>query len=508
VSIHEIFDSARRSDRQPDPKEPAMHDLLIRNGTVVTPAGREALDVAVEGETIAALGAPGSLGAEARRVIDATGMLVIPGGIDPHVHYAMDFEHVVVTEGPSFTFAAAMGGNTSVIDFTFVEPPHGLNDAIADRKAEFAGRMAVDYSLHAILCKDFSFDVVEEIGQAIRDGIPTIKTMMTYGYMSDDGQRLGVMGEVAAHGGMSVVHAEDDAIANWLTAKYVREGKTHGAYICEVRGPLVEEAAVRRAMLLAERAGSPLYILHIAAGSAVEALAERRAEGLPFYGETLSAYLSFTQDDLWDESPIEVNGKTYNARGLLYNNYPTPKFGPDRETCWQSLVDGRLQVVATDHALVSLKDRFEVMGTTVDRMQAGQAAVETRIPVLYSEGVAKGRFSVERWVELISTNPAKLMGMWPQKGRLEAGADADIVVFDPDKQWTVDHRELHMSGGYSCWDGWELTGKVRDTILRGTVLVENENYVGSRTNGRFVPRTLLPEVRNGDFSFSSEALAV
>jgi dihydropyrimidinase len=484
-----------------------MYDLLIINGTVVTPSGSEPLDVAVDGELIAATGPHGTLGSEAKKVIDAAGCLVIPGGIDPHVHYAMDFEHVVLTEGPAYSFAAALGGNTSVIDFAFQEPPQGLNDAIATRKAEFEGNMAIDYSVHAILTKGFSYDEVEEIGQAIADGVPTIKTMMTYGYMSDDGQMYGAMTETAAHGGMYVVHAEDDAIAKWLTGKYIREGKTHGAYICEVRGPLVEEAAIRRAMFLAERTGVPLYILHMAAGSGIEALAEKRALGLPFYGETLSAYLSFTQDELWDETPIEVEGVTYNARGLLYNNYPTPKFGPDRDTCWAALADGRLQTVATDHALVSLKDRFNVMSTTIDNMQAGQASVETRIPILYSEGVAKGRISVERWVELISVNPAKLLGMWPRKGRIAEGADADLVVFDPNKEWTVDWRELHMSGGYSCWDGWELTGKVRDTILRGSVLVENERYVGSKTGGRFVGRALLPEVVAGDFSFTSTALA-
>jgi dihydropyrimidinase len=330
---------------------------------------------------------------------------------------------------------------------------------------------------------------------------------MTYGYMADDGQMWGMMNEVAEHGGMSVVHAEDDAIARWLTAKYIREGKTHGAYICEVRGPIVEEAAIRRAMFLAERAGSPLYVLHMAAGSGVETLAEGRARGLPFYGETLSAYLSFTQDDIWDESPIEVNGKSYNARGCLYNNYPTPKFAADRETCWQAIADGRLQVVATDHALVSLKDRFETMGTTIENMQAGQAAVELRIPLLYDRGVNAGRISVSRWVELISTNPAKLMGMWPQKGQIAEGSDADIVVFDPSKSWTVRWQDLHMSTQYSCWDGWELTGKVRDTVLRGSVLVENEEFVGSKTGGHFVPRTLLPEVVSGDFDFTSQALA-
>jgi dihydropyrimidinase len=304
---------------------------------------------------------------------------------------------------------------------------------------------------------------------------------------------------------MFVGHAEDDAIANWLTAQYVREGKTHGAYICEVRGPVVEEAAARRALNLAERAPVPLYVLHMAAGSAVEALAEYRSRGLPVYGETILAYLSFTQDDLWDESPVQVGDVVHHARGALFNNYPTPKFAEDREVCWQAIADGRLQVVSTDHALVSLADRFGVMGTTIENMQAGQAAVELRLPVLYDRGVRAGRISVNRFVELVSTNPAKLMGLWPRKGALEAGSDADIVVFDPERRWTVHWQDLHMSGGYCCWDGWELTGKVRDTILRGSVIVEGERFVGSHAGGRFLKRAMRPEVLAGDAAFTSES---
>jgi dihydropyrimidinase len=471
-----------------------MHDLVIENGTVVTPEWERELDVAVQGERISALGRRGSFAGEAHTVIDANGCLVMSGGVDPHVHYAMNFEHILTTEGPEYSFAAALGGNTCVVDFVFQEPPSSLHAAIEARQQEFAGRMAVDYGLHAILTKDFSYDVVEEIGDVIRSGIPTIKTMMTYGYMCDDGQRYGVMSEVAEHGGMSLVHAEDDAIARWLTGKYLREGKTHGAYICEVRGPVVEEAAVRRALFLAERTGSPLYVLHMAAGSGIDALAEARDRRLPMYGETVLAYLSFTQDDLWDESPVDVNGRTYPNRGALFNNYPTPKFAEDREACWRAIADGRLQAVSTDHALVRLEDRFEIMSTTIDNMQAGQAAVELRLPVLYSAGVGTGRISRRRFVELVSTNPAKIMGLWPHKGRLAEGADADIVVLDPEARWTVRWQDLHMREAYSCWDGWELTGRVRDTVLRGSVVVRDGTFVGSRTGGRYRPRTLLPEV--------------
>jgi len=474
-----------------------MYDLLVTGGTVATATITAPLDVAVQGERIAALGAPGSLGSEARRIVDASGCIVLPGGVDPHCHYRLEFEGILTTEAQEYSPAAAYGGTTTIIDFADQLPPKGLVERVEEKKAEASGSMAVDYGLHAILCKDISFEVLEEIGDVIRGGIPTIKTFMTYGYMSDDGQRYGAMREVAEHGGMSVVHAEDDAIANWLTAKYVREGKTHGAYISETRGPLVEEAAVRRAMLLAERAGSPLYVLHMGAGSAVEALAEGRARGLPFYGETIAAYLSFTAEDLWDDAPVEVDGRTYAARGLLYNNFPTIKFAEDREVLWHAIADDRLQVVSTDHCLVSARDRFEIMGTTVQSMQGGQAAAELRLPVLYHLGVGQGRLSLNRFVELVSTNPAKIMGLYPRKGDLAVGGDADIAVLDPNRRWTVRWQDLHMTPGYCCWDGWELEGKIVTTILRGEVLVENEVFVGSKTGGQFLPRTLLPEIVSG-----------
>jgi dihydropyrimidinase len=469
-----------------------MYDLVIRGGTVVSPVSSELLDVAVKGEQIAAVEQPGAFDDEAARVVDASGCLVIPGGIDPHCHYNMGFGDVTA-ESQAYSPAAAYGGDTTIIDFVLQEAPASLHEAVQAKKEEAKGAMAVDYGLHAILAGEISFEVMEEIGDVIRSGIPTIKTMMTYGWMSDDGHRWGVMNEVAEHGGLSVVHAEDDAIANWLTKKYLREGKTHGAYIAETRGPLVEEAAIRRAMLLAERSGSPLYVLHMAAGSGVEALAEGRAKGLPFYGETLTPYLSFTADKLWDDE----------NRGLLWNNYPTIKFQEDQDLLWQGIADNRLQVVSSDHFLIKAVDRFEKMGTTIDSLQAGQAGVELRLPVLFHLGVQGGRISVNRFVELISTNPAKIMGLYPRKGQLAVGSDADITIFDPNRTWTVNHEDLHMSGDYSCWQGWELQGKVRTTILRGQVLVEDEAWVGPKDAGQFVPRTLLPEIVNSPPDFST-----
>jgi dihydropyrimidinase len=461
-----------------------MYDLLVRGGTVITPTMQEALDVAVVGEHVTAIGRPGALETGAKTVIDATGCLVMPGGVDPHVHYSLAFGPVR-SESQDFSAAAAHGGTTTVIDFALQQAPKTLHEAIQDKQAEAAGRMAVDYGLHAIVAgPDVPFEVLEEIGPIIREGIPTIKTFMTYAWMVDDGHRWGIMNQVAAAGGMSVVHAEDDAIANWLTKKYLREGKTHGAYVVETRNALVEEAAIRRAMLLAERAGSPLYILHMAAGSGVLALAEARSRSLPFYGETITPYLSFTGDALWDDE----------RWGLLFNNYPTPKYQQDQDLLWQALADGRLQAVGSDHFATSVADHYDKMGTTVDRMQAGHANVELRLPVTFHLGVQQGRMSVNRFVEVVATEPARIMGLYPQKGTIAVGSDADIVVLDPNRTWTVHHEDLHMSADYSCWDGWELHGKVVTTILRGSVLVHDGRFVGSKGGGRFLARSLPADV--------------
>ncbi len=465
-----------------------MYNLAIVNGMVVRPDGIGQADLGIQDEKLVVIEPAGSLATAAERTVDATDCLVMPGAVDVHCHYNLPVEGLnsepLRSEPPEYSAAACYGGTTTVVDFALQEPPIGLHDAIEAKKAELDGRMAVDYGLHAILAGDVSFEVLEEIGDVIRAGIPSIKTFMTYGWMVDDGPRFGAMVEVAEHGGISVVHAEDDDLANWLTKKYVREGKTHGAYISETRGALVEEAAIRRAMLLAERSGSPLYVLHMAAGSGVAALAEGRTKGLPFYGETLIAYLSFTSDALWNDE----------RRGLLWNSFPTLKSAQDQSELWQSLADDSLQVVSSDHCAFSSSDRYMRMGTTVEAMQSGQAAVELRVPVLFHLAVSQGKLSVNRFVEIVATNPAKVMGLYPQKGQLAIGSDADIIVVDPNSRWTVRHRDLHMSVDYSCWEGWEIQGKITATILRGAVLVENGNLVGSRSSGRFLPRTLLPEI--------------
>lgn len=475
-------------------------DLLVTGGTVVTPTSVEALDIAVKDGVITALGAPGSFAAQgATKVLDATGCYVVPGGVDPHVHYEMGFG-AVFSEDRKYTVAPAWGGTTTVIDQVFHEGDASLVQTVEERKASAAGRMAVDYSFHALLSANPTFEVIEEIGDVIRGGIPTIKCLTTYGWMSDDGHIWGVYNEVAKQGGLAIAHAEDDAIANWLTAKLLREGKTHGAHIIDTRGPLVEEAAVRRLSLLAERSGCPLYFFHVGAGSAAAAIAEYRQRGVPIYGESLISYLSFTADKLWDDE----------NKGLLWNNYPVIKHQADQDRLWRAVLADELQVVSSDHFCTTAETRYVHMGTRVDNLQAGQAAVEMRLPVLWSRGVAEGRIGLRRFVELSSTNAAKLMGLYPKKGALQAGSDADITVIDPNASWQVRWQDHHMVADYNCWEGWELKGRVKATVLRGTTLVQDGSWVGPTQSGEFLARSIDPKVAGGtaDLWYTRESAGI
>ena len=476
--------------------DPGAHDLAVINGTLVTEHGAKPADVVVSGESVASIEEPGRAG-PAARVIDASGMLVLPGGVDPHVHYELEALGAR-SESLDHSIDALFGGSTTVIDFAFHEEGASAHDTVAERKALFEGRTAPDWGLHVVLCGEVSFEVIDEVADLVRNGMPTIKTMTTYGFMMDDGHRWGVMNAVGEAGGLNVIHAEDDDVANWLTKKYKREGKTHGAYISETRPSLVEELAVRRALLLAERSESALYVLHVAAARAVDAIAEARARGLPRYGETLTPYLSFTDENLWEE-----------GRGLTFNNYPTIKSKHDQDVLWAAIADNRLQGVSSDHFLIKKADRDTKMGVTIEDLQCGQAGVELRLPVLYTLGVAGGRLDLVRFVELTSTNPAKLMGLYPRKGTLAPGSDADIVLFDPDRRWTVSLDALHMDSDYNCWEGWELRGKPVTVILRGKPVIESERVVGSQTRGRFQERRIAADVleRPVDLSLTSQPTA-
>ena len=465
-----------------------MLDLLIRGGRVVSPEATIEQDVAVQDGKIVSLSVSGTGTAEAGRVVEAQGKYVIPGGIDAHVHFGIQFPSFKVQSPFDASRAAACGGTTTIIDFAWQQHPHNtLMTAIETKRAEMDEEMVIDYALHAIMSGDITQEEIEEIPAAIDYGIPTIKMFTCFpsgpdspGFMVEDGRIWGVFEQLSRHGGMALLHVEDQCVINHATQRLYREGRTEGRYIGEARPSLAEVAALNRMLVLGKWTNTPLYFVHMSTKEGVAAIAEARSQGRPVYGEVLHHYLNFTTDDY------------FRPDGLKYHNYPPLRSKQDQEALWRGTNDSSLSVVASDDFTVPLADKLG--GQSIDNVTGGNNGVEIRLPIMFSEGVSKGRISVNRMVAITSANPAKLFGLYPRKGTIEPGSDADIVVIDPDLKKVITLPDLHSNCDYTVWEGWELLGYPVLTIARGKVVMENGRFTGSRGAGEFLPRRLPPEV--------------
>lgn len=459
-----------------------MLDLAIEGGTVVTGVSSVRADLGVRDGQIVLIGQPGALPRDARDRLDASGMYVAPGGIDAHVHF-----NIKVTEAMSAqsavdgSRAAAHGGTTTFIDFAFQAGDDSPVQAIKAKVEELAAqRPNVDYALHVMLTGPVSFKAMDEIPEAISGGVSSFKMFTTFSrgsasgeLFSDDGRIWGVMQRAERAGGLVQVHCEDDCIIDYNVRRLYAEGEEAGRNIADARPPLAEEAAISRMILLAHRSGCPLYVVHVSSTWGIEAIRDAKARGLPVTGEVLHNYLAFTSEN-------------YAAKeGLLYHNYPPLKSAADQASLWDGIADGDLDTVASDD--FTIPKAAKLSGPVVDNVPGGHNGVETRMNVLFSEGVARGRLSVERYVELTAENPARLFGIFPQKGTIAVGSDADLILIDPAARETIRLTQLHSACDYSVWDGWELQGKVMTTILRGTVLVRGQEWVGEHGLGRFIP---------------------
>ena len=457
-----------------------MLDLIVRGGLVSTPTATLPLDIGVKDGKVVLLAAPGEIAIEAAAVEDAAGCHVVPGGIDAHVHLSFAVTETMRAQSTTAgTRAAAFGGTTTVIDFAWQRDDGSLLAAIDERKSLFAAeRPHVDYAFHAMLTGAVSFEALEEIPEAIAEGVTSFKTFTTFSGASasgsvytDDGRIWGVMQQAARHGGLTMVHCEDDCLIDFHVRQLYREGREHGSNIALARPGIVEEAAVSRMLLLARRSGSPLYVVHVSTLEAAEAIAQARGRHQPVYGEVLHNQLVFSDE-------------AYRCQhGLRFHNYPPLKSPADRDALWAGLPSD-LSTIASDDYTVPLAKKLA--GQRVDNLTGGHNGVETRLGVLWSEGVAKGRLSVDRFVELTSSGPAKVFGLYPQKGALLPGCDADIVVLDPQLRQRLTLDTLHSDCDYSIWDGWECDGYPRTTIARGEVLVRSGAWVGPEHRGRFV----------------------
>lgn len=472
-----------------------MFDLVIRSDRVVTPSGVAACDLAVQGEKIVAVGAAGSFGADTtQRLIDATGKIVMPGGIDPHVHLKWYSPHpdgsVTYTDPPSVVGRAALyGGTTTMIDF--VRWTHGktIRQAIDDRHKDWTGQCQCDYSFHVMVEGALPAELFGQLAEVLRAGYPTIKMFTTditpsrRGRMVDFGDIWEVFKVVADAHGMCVIHGEDNDIVMHMYDKVIRENRTGFENMAEVHNAMSEDLSFRRVLGLAKNVpGIALYFMHVSAAFGVEAIREARAKGMPIYGETLHQYLMYTSEDY------------KRPNGQIYHTYPSIKAQSDQNALWAGMVDNTIQTVATDEVCCSLKDKIQ--GKRVDDTTGGNVGVEPRVSLMYSEMVGRRGYSLEKFVDLVSTNAAKIMGLYPRKGALTAGADADIVVLDPSRRFVLTKEMLHESD-YSPWEGHEMLAWPTTTVLRGKVVVDGGQFLGDLKDGQFLPRKISEECRSG-----------
>lgn len=472
-----------------------MFDLVIRSDRVVTPAGVGAYDVAVQGEKIAAVASAGSLGSDSsRRLIDATGKIVMPGGIDPHVHLKWYSPHpdgsVTYTDPPSVVSRAALfGGTTTMIDFARWTHGSTIQQAIERRHEDWTAQCYCDYSFHVMVEGRLPPEIFGQLGEALRAGYPTIKIFTTditpsrRGRMVDFGDIWEVFKVVAQERGMCVMHGEDNDIVMHMYDKLMREGRTGFENMAEVHNALSEDLSFRRVLGLARNVpGIVLYFMHVSAAFGVAAIREARARGMPVYGETLHQYLMYTSKDY------------QRPNGQMYHTYPSLKAQADQDALWGAMVEGTLHTVATDEVCCSLQ--VKTMGKRIDDTTGGNVGVEPRVALMYTEMVGRRGLSLEKFVDLVSTNAAKIMGLYPRKGALAAGADADIVVLDPSLATTLRKEMLHESD-YTPWEGHEVHAWPALTLLRGKVVVENGKLLGDLSDGRYLHRKISEEIRSG-----------
>lgn len=465
-----------------------MLDLLIQGGTVASPSGTQQCDVGVQGGRIVVLAAPGSHDLKAGRVIDAYGKYVVPSGIDAHVHFNIALTPAMRAQNAKFGGrAAAFGGTTTFIDFALQSGSNSLAGAIEKKQAELKrDKPDVDYALHSMITGNATFDVLAEIPEAISGGVSSFKMFTTFSgesasgsLMMDDGRIWGVMQQTAKHGGIAMVHCEDDCIINFYTCKLYAEGRQQAAHIHEARPTIVEEAAIMRMLLLSRRSGCPLYIVHVSSIHGIEAIAEERARRRPVYGKSLHNYLAFCNEDY------------ARPNGMIYHNYPALKSAEDRGALWEAMRADVLDVASSDDFTIPFAQK--ISGQEVDNASGGHNGIETRMAFLFSEGVAGKKLTIERFVEITSTSVAKLFGLYPRKGIIAVGSDADIVIIDPDVRRTFTLADMHSDCDYSIWDGWTFNGWPVVTIMRGNVLVENGKWTGPEGLGEFIPAKLPSE---------------
>ncbi|MBI2859022.1 MAG: amidohydrolase family protein [Chloroflexi bacterium] len=472
-----------------------MLDLIIKSDRVVTPADVGEYEVGIKGERIVSVTIPGALNEPGRRVVDASGKIVVPGGIETHAHVAQKSRHdpnAIIQKSPGASRAAAFGGTTTILDFAVASPCDPLT-AVADKQKEWSGQTYIDYSFHCNLVGSPPVSHLDQIPEVIAQGVTTIKCytrgrppLYTTPKQVEDGYLHEIMCTTARHGGVMAIHAENEGITTFMREKLKREGRTGVENIHLLYNNLSEDIEFRKVIMLAERAGAAVYFVHISAKEGVSAVAEARSKGLPIYGETLHNYMAFSCENYKEPD------------GAKYHTYPSVKFPEDGAALWAGVMNGTISTLGTDD--VTGPYSLKVSGKTIFDCAGGHNGIETRLPYMFSEGVSKRGMSLRRFVDVASANAARILGMYPKKGAIAPGSDADIVVIDPSISKTLKLTDLHADSDYSIWVGWPFKGWPVMTVLRGKIIVENDRLLGSLTDGKFVARKTSPEILAGPAS--------
>ncbi len=454
-------------------------DTVIKNGTVVTATDTYKSDVGITGGRIAAIAE--SLPAEnAGKVIDATGCLVMPGGIDVHTHLDMPFGGTVSADDfETGTIAAAHGGTTTLIDFAIQYKGQTLKQAWDTWMKKAENKAAIDYAFHCIIT-DLPDARVEEMKDLVREGVSSFKLFMAYPgvLMLDDASIFRAMTAAGQSGGLICMHAENGGVIDVIVKRALAEGKTAPKYHALTRPTTAEAEATGRAIALAEMAGAPVYIVHLTCNEALERVREARDRGLPAYAETCPQYLFLSLDN-FDAPGFE---------GAKYVFTPPLREKWHQEKLWQGLAKDDLQVVSTDHCPFCYKEQKELGKGDFTKIPNGGPGIENRLSLVYTGGVHGKRFSANRFVQLVSTAPAKLFGLYPRKGTLAVGSDADVLIFDPNKEETISAKTHHMRVDYSMFEGIKVKGVPRVVLSHGRPVIDGGKFVGRAGLGQFLKR--------------------
>ncbi|HEX7097023.1 MAG TPA: dihydropyrimidinase [Acidimicrobiales bacterium] len=465
-----------------------MARILIKNGEVISPTGSAALDVLVEGERIAAVFAPGALGdlePGCDRVIDATGKYVLPGGVDVHTHMELPFGGTYASDTfETGTRAAAWGGTTTIVDFAVQRYGEHIADGLAAWHAKAEGKCAIDYGFHMIV-GGVDDEALKQVGSLVEhEGVTSFKLFMAYPgvYYSDDAQVLRLMQVAAQYGAMVMMHAENGPAIDVLVSQALERGETAPYFHSLTRPVELEEEATHRAIMLAKIAKCPLYVVHMSAREAVEAVQRARDLGANVFGETCPQYLYFSLEE-------HLMKPGFDGAAYVCSTPIRSRADGHQDALWRFLATNDLSVVSTDHCPFCMKEQKELGLGDFSKIPNGIGGVEHRMDLIY-QGVVNGRLTKERWVELCCTTPARMFGLYPKKGIVQPGSDADIVVYDPNGTTRISVETHHMNMDHSAYEGIVVDGRVELVLSRGTPVIDGGQFVGRAGHGRYVPRGL------------------